>query len=758
MDELTRNGPENHLLRRLSPTSGARVLTPRFGLELPYGAILTRDGVQFMVFSRNARKMRILLYANVKDTEPAEVISLDSELHRWGDVWSIQVQGLKAGAMYHYQVDGPFAPHFGMRFQSSHRLIDPFAKAVSGEYLYDSNGTLVPPKCVVVDEEFDWQGDRHLRLPLSDSVIYEMHVRGFTQSPTSECRYPGTYRGVIEKIPYLKSLGVTAVELMPVHEYMEYSPPGKRDGGRENYWGYDPVAFFAPHQGYAWDKTPGGQVREFKEMVRELHKEGIEVILDVVFNHTAEGNENGPVLSFKGLENSVYYMLENDQRFYKNYTGCGNTVNGNHPITRELIFNCLRHWVHNYHVDGFRFDLASILNRDREGNLMPNTPVVEMTAEDPLLADTKIIAEAWDAVGAYQVGSFGGARWAEWNGRYRDDVRRYWRGDPGMTAPLATRLAGSSDLYEHTGRLPYNSINFITAHDGFTMNDLVSYNGKHNAANGENGRDGENNNHSWNFGQEGETRNAEIQENRKKQIKNMIATLLFSQGVPMLLMGDECRRTQRGNNNAYCQNNDISWLNWKMVTAAEEDLLRFYRTLVEFRKAEPALRHRNFLAGQPFPGHYFPDISWFQQDGKTYDWVKNSRTLVCLLAAIPPQFDYAAMIHHAQRHRPLHHRTAQSSVLSGLRRPHHPPLSAAEGEMRTSSNLLMVFHSGPEPVQVTVPPIARIVTWRQFINTAVETPRDVYPNMDGPILPPDAPFLVEARSFQCYLSLGEPGK
>ena len=370
-----------------------------------------------------------------------------------------------------------------------------------------------------------------------------MHVRGLTRATSSGVEHPGTYLGLIEKIPYLKSLGVTAVELMPVHEFPTNGFWGERRS-RGNYWGYDSLAFFSPHRGYAAGNEPGCQVNEFKQMVRALHQAGIEVILDVVFNHTAEGNELGPTLSFKGLENQVYYMLDGGGAYYKNYSGCGNTINGNHPIVREMIFLCLRHWVHNYHVDGFRFDLASILSRDRQGELVPNPPVVEAIAEDPLLADSKIIAEAWDASGAYQVGSFAQLRWAEWNGRFRDDVRRFWRGDSGMTPPLATRLAGSSDLYQAGGRQPYHSINFITSHDGFTLNDLVSYGEKHNEANEEGNRDGESNNYGSSYGVEGPTRNQDIEALRLRQIKNMLATLFLSQGVPMLLAGDECRRTQ----------------------------------------------------------------------------------------------------------------------------------------------------------------------------------------------------------------------
>ncbi|MGA2033146.1 MAG: isoamylase, partial [Thermoguttaceae bacterium] len=509
----------------------------RFTHPLPYGAIVHDGGVQFVVFSRSATAMRVLLYSDVEDFEPSEIIDFDSDLNRWGDIWSIFLPGVGSGQLYHFQADGPHEPQHGYRFDPQARLIDPYCKALCGDFQPAHGGIIRPPKCVVVNDEFDWQGDRHLRRSLSETIIYEMHVRGFTQARSSEVEHPGTYLGVVEKIPYLKSLGITAVELMPVHEFPMSDCLGQKLG-RPNYWGYDPLCFFAPHRGYAVSSEPGAQVREFKEMVRALHSAGIEVILDVVFNHTPEGNEFGPTLNFKGLENRVYYMLENGGQQYRNYSGCGNTLNGNHPIVREMIFDCLRHWVHNFHVDGFRFDLASILSRDREGNLVPNPPVIETITEDPQLADTKVIAEAWDAVGAYQVGTFGSLRWAEWNGRYRDDVRRFWRGDPHMVGPLATRLAGSSDLYEAGGRRPYHSINFLISHDGFTLNDLVSYNDKHNEANGEQNRDGDNNNYSCNYGVEGPSTRRSVEVLRVQQVKNMLATLLLSQGVPMLLFGD----------------------------------------------------------------------------------------------------------------------------------------------------------------------------------------------------------------------------
>ncbi|MEC9116673.1 MAG: glycogen debranching protein GlgX, partial [Planctomycetota bacterium] len=551
---------------------------------LPYGAVVHDRGVQFVIFSRSATSMRLLLFDDVDDFEPAEIIEFDRESDRWGDIWSVFVPGVGAGQLYQFQADGPYAPEKGMRFDGNARLIDPYAKALAGTFQKSTDGVIRPPKCVVVDDFFDWEGDRHIKRELSESVIYELHVRGFTNSPTSGVEHPGTYLGVIEKIPYLKDLGVTAVELMPIHEFPIldiYGNPPKNP----NYWGYDSMAFFAPHRGYAASATPGSQVTEFKQMVKALHEAGIEVILDVVFNHTCEGNEQGPVLSFKGLENSVYYMLESDPKYYKNYSGCGNTVNGNHPIVREMIFHCLRHWVHNYHIDGFRFDLASILSRDRNGDLVPNPPLVEAIGEDPLLADTKIIAEAWDAAGAYQVGSFGDHRWAEWNGRYRDDVRRYWRGDGGMLGAMATRLSGSSDLYQSGGRQPHCSINFVTSHDGFTMNDLVSYREKHNYENGEDNRDGDNNNLSDNYGVEGPTDRKLIDDLRLRQIKNMMATLLLSQGVPMMVAGDEIRRTQNGNNNAYCQDTPVSWFDWDLV-GENQELLRFSKALIQFRKMQ----------------------------------------------------------------------------------------------------------------------------------------------------------------------------
>ena len=647
---------------------------------------------------------------SAEDTEPAEVIEFDAKKDRWGDIWSIFVPDLRAGTLYHFQADGPYIPAQGMLFQPQNRLIDPYARALTGTFQPSNDGIVRPPKCVVVDDFFDWEGDRHLNHDLSETVIYEMHVRGFTQHESSGVQHPGTYQGVIEKIPYLKSLGVTAVELMPVHEFPIMDFDGS-EPDRRNYWGYDSMAFFAPHRGYAADQSPGGQVREFKQMVKELHKAGIEVILDVVFNHTCEGNHKGPTLSFKGLENSVYYMLEDDQNYYKNYSGCGNTVNGNHPIVREMIFHCLRHWVHNYHIDGFRFDLASILSRDRSGHLVANPPLVEAIAEDPMLADTKIIAEAWDAAGAYQVGTFGASeRWAEWNGRFRDDMRRYWLGEKGMRGALATRLAGSADLYQSGGRPPYCSINFVTSHDGFTLNDMVSYNDKHNLANNEQNRDGDNNNHSYNFGHEGPTDSPEIESLRIRQIKNQLVTLMLSQGVPMLVSGDECRRTQGGNNNAYCQDNETSWFDWSLLEE-HAGLLRFARELIHFRRNQPTVRRRRYMTGEQIMDRLIADVTWFAPSADTVDWHSTNLPMSCLLGA-----------------------------------PHFSKDPDGSGR-----DLFILLNPEMQDVEFTIPQIAWRRQWNLFIDTAASGQDDLYPQADGPALN-DSSLRVKAKSSLVYVA------
>lgn len=682
----------------------------QFTHPLPYGAIPHDHGVQFVVFSRSATKMRLLLYDRIKDKEPSEIIVFNRETDRWGDVWSIFVPKLEPGQLYHFQADGPHDPARGFWFDGKARLIDPYAKALAGDFLPAVDGVLRPPKCVVVDDYFDWEGDRHLRRDLAETVIYEMHVRGFTRSKSSKVSHPGTYLGLIDKIPYLQSLGVTAVELMPVHEFPTNLPNGQ-SARRPNYWGYDPLAFMAPHRGYATGSEPGCQVNEFKQLVKALHQAGIEIILDVVFNHTAEGNELGPVLSFKGLENHVYYMLANGGGKYKNYSGCGNTVNGNHPIVRQLIFDCLRYWVHTYHVDGFRFDLASILSRNRDGDLVPNPPLVETIAEDPMLADTKIIAEAWDAAGAYQVGTFATMRWSEWNGRFRDDVRRFWRGDMHTRGALATRLAGSSDLYQPSSRQPYHSINFVTSHDGFTLNDLVTYSAKHNEANREGNRDGDNNNLSMNFGCEGPTRNRRIESQRLRQIKNFLATLMLSQGVPMLLAGDECRRTQGGNNNAYCQDNDTSWFNWRLIKK-NNGLVRFASALIAFRRAQPTVRRTGFLNGTPRQPGELPDVSWFSPIGQNVVWEMDAHSLTCLFAAPKVQ----------------------------------------PGSPSGALHVLLFIHGGTLPCDFVVPWHLRELNWRLFLNTSHKSPDDIYPDCDGPEFPAQGAVNLPPRTLACYVT------
>jgi isoamylase len=711
---------ESNVLRVVASQHHAQHPAQQFTHPLPYGAILHEGGVQFVVFSRSATAMRLLLYDRVDQPEPSEEISFNRDTDRWGDIWSIYVPGISPGQLYHFQADGPFDPEHGQRFNGKARLIDPYAKALAGHFLPSDDGIVRPPKCVVIDDAFDWGQDRHLKRPLADTIIYEMHVRGFTRDATSGAQHPGTYLGVIEKIPYLKSLGVTAVELMPTYEFPMESPWGQKLE-RPNYWGYDPLAFFAPHQGYAAGNEPGCQVREFKEMVKALHAAGIEVILDVVFNHTAEGNELGPTLSFKGLENKVYYMMGNGGSFYRNFTGCGNTVNGNHPIVREMLFLCLRHWVQTYHIDGFRFDLASILSRNRNGEIIPNPPVVELIAEDPLLSDTKVIAEAWDAAGAYQVGSFANLRWAEWNGRYRDDVRKFWRGDAHMVGELATRLAGSADLYQAGGRQPYHSINFVTSHDGFPLNDLVSYSYKHNEDNNEGNRDGDDNNYAANYGVEGPTRKKNIELIRQRQIKNFLATILLSQGVPMILAGDECRRTQRGNNNAYCQDNQISWFDWTLIDKHPE-LVRFVKSLIAFRRGNPTLRRRTFLSGIPVRQGDLPDVSWFNPDGKGVDWSNGEAGLVCVFGA------------------PVHAEATDRSK--------------ADVSAQMSRHTMIMMNPVGQPREFVIPELVRTIRWRKFIDTGVESPLDIYPALDGPEPPAVGPIKLAERSLVCFIAAG----
>lgn len=676
------------------------------GSPLPYGVDLQKGGVNFALFSRHAEQVHLLLYQGVEFTQPFQVIDLDPQRHKTGDIWHVCVHGAGAGLVYAYRVEGAFRPDVGHRFDSSKVLLDPYARSLASPPRWDfsgfrssdktatEGGAEAIVKCVVTESSFDWGNDRPLYLPWSDLVIYETHLRGFTVHQSSGVSQPGTFLGFIEKIPYLKELGVNAVELMPIHAFNpnETTLTNPETGERlTNYWGYNTIAFFAPHEGYGSRRHPACQVEEFKILVKELHKAGIEVLLDVVFNHTAEGDETGPTLNFRGLDNSVYYLLEDDKRRYKNYSGCGNTLNCNHPVVRGYILDCLRYWVVEMHVDGFRFDLASILGRDRNGHLTANPPLLEQIAEDPILRDVKLIAEAWDAGGAYLVGRFPGERWSEWNGMYRDDVRRYWRGDHSMAGALASRLCGSADIYEHSGKAPVNSINFVTCHDGFTLNDLVSYEYKHNAANGEQNRDGTDDNCSANYGIEGPTDEAGVSRTRLRQMKNLVATLMVSRGVPMLLAGDEFCRTQNGNNNAYCQDNALSWVDWSLLERNRE-FFQFVRGMIEFRRRHPVLTMERFYRPE--------DISWFNPSGWMPDWLGEG--------AIGAQI-------HA-----------------------HP---------ESGPELCLLFNPLPHAVSFFLPHTPRGCAWVKLVDTSATPPFDVCPPGHGIRVWPEDHLLVNERTL-----------
>jgi isoamylase len=598
----------------------ARRFTVRRGGPHPLGATPDGEGTNFALFSRHATWVELLIFETHDSPKPMKTIVLDPAVNRTFYFWHVYVVGVTPGMGYAYRVDGPQDVHgAGHRFNPNKVLIDPYGRGTTST-LWDRVAACGPDdnvtqslSSVVVDmTDYDWEGDTPLKRSMQDTVIYEMHVRGFTKSPTSGATNAGTYLAVIDKIPYLQRLGVTAVELLPVFEFDEDEISGTNPltGQRLiNYWGYSPISFFTPHEGYCVAPDEGSHVREFRDMVKAFHKAGIEVILDVVFNHTGEGNHEGPTISFRGLDNSVYYHLEPyDKQFYTNLSGCGNTFNCNVPLVEKFIAECLLFWVREMHVDGFRFDLASILSRGPDGNPMDDPPVLWHIELDNELADTKIIAEAWDAGGLYQVGYFPGYRWAEWNGRFRDDIRRFVKGDMGLIGKVAARISGSADIYQADGELPINSINFITAHDGFTLNDLVSYNGKHNDANGEGNRDGTDDNLSWNCGAEGDTSDAGIEALRARQVRNFLTILMLSQGVPMMVMGDEARQTQFGNNNAYCQDNEITWFDWERAEQ-HADLVRFTSELIAFRAAQPTLRRSTFFTGA-VNDRGLADIAW----------------------------------------------------------------------------------------------------------------------------------------------------
>ena len=697
----------------------------RVGSPLPLGTHPRGRGVNFAIFSRNATSVRLELYDHPEDAVPAQVIDFDSARNRTGDVWHVWVEGIGPGQLYAYRVDGPYEPSEGHRFNFNKLLLDPCATAISrlppwdfasargydpsapeqdlARSMLDNARSM--PKCVFVDEPFEWDGDQPPRHPWSQTLIYETHVRGFTIHPSSGVDHPGTYRGLMEKTPYFKELGVTAVELMPVQEFNETSVTRRNPRTNQplaNYWGYDPVAFFAPKASYSSSGGLGQQKLEFKEMVRAFHKAGIEVILDVVFNHTAERDELGPTLCLRGIDNTIFYTLAADKRYYRDYTGTGNTINANHPVVRDHILAALRSWMVEMHVDGFRFDLASVLGRDGAGNLLANAPLLERIAEDPILRDVKIIAEAWDTAGAYEVGSFSEQRWAEWNGRYRDDVRRFWRGDDGMLGLFASRICGSADIYTRSGKGPEGSINFVTCHDGFTLNDLVSYCYKHNEGNGENNHDGTNDNFSENYGVEGETTDAGIEIVRKRQIKNFLLTLLISRGVPMLLGGDEFRRTQGGNNNAYCQDNETSWYDWSCLEQ-HRDIFRFTRGMIAFRRAHPILSKEQFYTDT--------EIQWFGPQGGLPNW------------ADPQEKQFACLIHEGEQHA-----------------------------------LCLMFNAGADAVDFGLPPVLPGARWHVAADTSCEAPQDLFAASEEPLWEDPQAYHLSPRSSAILLARGTQGQ
>jgi glycogen operon protein len=633
----------------------------RVGRPLPFGATIAPEGVNFSIFSREAVSCELVLFRK-DENEPWAVIPFPEEF-RIGNVYTMIVFDLDFENIdYAYRMDGPWDPLTGHRFDKTRYLMDPYARLIGGRDVWGVEPDWNKPyqhRSRIFYDDFNWESDKPLEIPMEDLVIYEMHVRGFTAHPSSKLKYPGTFSALREKIPYLKELGINCVELMPIHEFDEFenyrvSPVTGKP--LYNYWGYSNVGFFAPKAGFAATGKFGMQIDELKTLIRELHKAGIEVILDVVFNHTAEGNENGPYISYRGIDNKTYYILTPDGWYY-NFSGCGNTLNCNNPIVRSMILDCLRFWAAEYHIDGFRFDLASILGRDQNGAPMSNPPLLESLAFDPILGKCKLIAEAWDAGGLYQVGSFPSwGRWAEWNGRYRDDARKFLLGEGGMAGAMAQRLQGSPDMYSWQQRGTNSSINFITCHDGFTLMDMVSYNGKHNEANGENNNDGNNDNLSWNCGWEGPSTDPGVNWLRKQQMKNAAVLLMVSHGVPMILFGDEIGRTQGGNNNSYCQDNELSWFDWSQVDSHGE-LLGFFKRIIAFRNAHPVLRNNAHFRNCDYVGSGYPDISWHGQKAWYADWSPECRTLAFMLCGhhakqgkVPDNDIYVAMNMHWEMH------------------------------------------------------------------------------------------------------------
>jgi glycogen operon protein len=746
------------------------------GRPFPLGASRSADGVNFAVLSRHATSVVLDIFPETGGSKPLAELPLDSRTNRTGDHWHVRVHGLPETFCYGWRVDGPRVPM--QRFDPTCVLIDPASTALSGGEVWAGTCEIDPHRTsrrslFFRGRRYDWEEDAPPLTPPEDTIIYELHVRGYTRDPSSGVEHPGTYRGLIEKLPYLKWLGVTAIELLPVHEFDEGDCPFFDPVTGEklvNLWGYNSIAFAAPKAAYAAGAAHHDQVYEFRDLVKACHRAGIEVYLDVVFNHTGEGDDRGRTYNFRGLDNELYYLLDEEGN-YLNYTGCGNTVNCNHPLVRDLILTCLRYWVGDMHVDGFRFDLASILGRDRRGNVMVEPPVVEMIAEDGVLADTKLIAEPWDAGGLYQVGGFPfGRRWSEWNGKYRDDVRQFWRGDAGFAGYLASRITGSSDLYQWNGRLPRHSVNFATCHDGFTLWDLVSYNRKHNEANGEENRDGANDNFSWNGGIEGETDDPGVLALRLRRAKGLVATLLMSQGVPMILAGDEFLRTQFGNNNAWCQDNEISWVDWTLAER-NKDFLQFSREMIWLRRRHPIFRRRRFFVGELGPivgarpaGGAFPPGGPVRPGEAGVPTDETGRyPLYAVAGAIGRErFDTLTSSprgvpladihwHGVKPYEPDFGPTSRYLAFSLDGR-----FTGRDGDpdYHPDNDFYVAMNVTPGPLTFTVPASPTGRRWRKLIDTTATPPGDFLPENEGPIVKPRTTLTV--APFGMVVLMSEP--
>ncbi|MFA5362649.1 MAG: glycogen debranching protein GlgX [Candidatus Omnitrophota bacterium] len=705
----------------LHPTHKQGDFRLRVGKPLPFGATIVPGGVNFSIYSHAATSCELVLF-HKHEPNPYAVIPFLNEF-RIGNVYTMVVFDLDYEDIeYGFRLDGPFNPREGHRFDKTRIIMDPYAKAIGGRDVWGAAPNWEDQyqhRARIIFDDFDWENDHPLETSMEDMVIYETHVRGFTKHPSSGVKHPGTFAGIREKISYLKELGINCIELMPVHEFDEFENSRVSPATGKllmNYWGYSNVGFFAPKAGFAATGKFGMQVDELKTLVKEMHRNGIEVILDVVFNHTAEGNENGPYISYRGIDNKTYYLLTPDG-YYFNFSGCGNTLNCNNPIVRNMILDCLRYWAADYHIDGFRFDLATILGRDQNGAPMNSPPLLETLAFDPVLGKVKLIAEAWDAGGLYQVGSFPAwGRWAEWNGKFRDDVRKFLKGEPGALGGMAQRLQGSPDLYSWEGRGACASINFITAHDGFTLYDLVSYNWKHNEANGENNNDGGNDNYSWNCGCEGDTNDPGIRKLRVKQMKNAAAMLLVSQGTPMILAGDEIGNTQWGNNNAYCQDNEISWIDWSLFDKNRE-LFNFFKHMVALRLAHPVFRNRTHFQNRDYMGSGYADISWHGTKAWYVDWSMESRMLAFMLCG-----------------------------------------SHAKGGSCRDNTVYVAMNMHWEMRGFELPKLPHGLVWHVAVNTDAEPPHDIWPAGEEKRLGNQEEFLVGPRSVVVLIAREIVGK